>query len=90
MAEIGVYVCSHVFEDTRPVLLVAREDGDWQYLCGQPHPDDEEYHLIGVNHLVERDGSLRETFDLPDNYEAERATPDSPWVRVAIGTPPQP
>ena len=32
--EIPVYVCSHVFENVRPILLVVREGGDWQCLCG--------------------------------------------------------
>lgn len=69
--EVAAFVCSHVFENTRPVLLVAREHGDWMFLCGQGHPTDERYRVVGREHLLEGDPRLSETLDLPDNAEAE-------------------
>lgn len=42
------------------------------------------YHLVGINHLVERDDTLRELRDLPNNFEAERESVESPWVRSRI------
>lgn len=78
--EVHCYVCSHVFEDIRPVLLVAREDGDWMFLCGSPHAENEEYHLVGVGHLFDRDRSLEQLRDLPENHEAERADVGGQWV----------
>ena len=54
---LGVYVCSHVFEGTRPILYVCRADGDWQFLCGgDDHSDD--VHFVGVGHLTESDPTL--------------------------------
>lgn len=81
MTEIHCYVCSHIFADFRPVLLVARESGDWMFLCGDTHDNDESYHLVGISHLVERDSTLRDLVDLPDNFQAERSSAGEPWVR---------
>lgn len=80
MAELRAIVCSHVFDDVLPVLLVAREDGEWLFLCGGMHDDDHRFHVIGVNHLLERDPSLRSLPSLAEQHEAERATPNAPWT----------
>ena len=79
--ELAAFVCSHVFRDTHPVLLVARENGDWMYLCGQAHDAQEKCHVIGAEHLVERDPTLKEIQDLPDNSEAERLSVGANWAR---------
>lgn len=79
--ETAAFICSHIFNDTRPVLLVARDHGDWMYLCGESHGPDEEYQVVGREHLVERDGTLHETLDLPDEMEAEREIVGGPWAR---------
>jgi hypothetical protein len=79
--ETAVFVCSHVFGGTRPVLLVAREAGDWMYLCGQSHDANDLPRVIGANHLLDRDASLRTLADLPDNMEAERESVTAPWER---------
>lgn len=83
MMEVECYVCSHVFADVRPVLLVAREDGDWMFMCGDEHPADENYHLVGMNHLLERDSSLKAVLTLGKNAQAERTDEHSPWRRSA-------
>lgn len=82
MTEIAAYVCSHVFNNTRPVLLVSRAGGDWQCLCGGQHDADELPKIVGLNHLVERDESLREVMNLPSEWEAERASISDPWIRT--------
>jgi hypothetical protein len=51
------------------------------HLCGQAHEEDEEYHVVGVEHLLERDPTLREVLDLPTNNEAERAAVGMAWSR---------
>lgn len=84
--ELATFVCSHVFERSRDVLLVAREEGDWMFLCGSDHPPDEQFHVVGLNHLVERDEDLSEVLDLADNSEAERAARGAPWTRRALST----
>jgi len=82
--ETAAFVCSHVFDDTSPVLLVVREEGDWMFLCGAEHPPDEEYRVVGINHLTSRDSLLCEVIDLPDNSEAERAEVGAPWIRTSL------
>lgn len=82
--EIPAYVCSHVFENTRPVLLVSRAGGDWQCLCGGDHDSDEVPNVVGLNHLMERDSTLAELQDLPDEWEAERASAGDAWTRTRI------
>jgi hypothetical protein len=82
------YVCIHVFENTRPVLLVSRADGDWCFLCGQDHEDNaSSYRVVGIGHLFERDPSLLDLVDLPVDFEAERAKPGEPWIRTACDQP---
>jgi hypothetical protein len=54
------------------------------YLCGKPHGDDEKYHVIGREHLIERDPTLSATLDLPDQFEAERGRIGEPWVRRTL------
>jgi hypothetical protein len=83
--EVGVYVCFHIFENSRPILLVSRAGGDWQCLCGGQHRSTEVPHLVGFNHLIERDPTLEQLKDLPKDWEAERAAIDKEWIR----TPPK-
>ena len=80
--ELAAYVCSHVFENTRPILLVSRAGGDWQCLCGGKHDPDEVPYVIGLNHLIERDPTLSELQDLSAEWEAERANVGDTWVRT--------
>ena len=82
--EMPVYVCSHVFANTRPVLLVSRAGGDWQCLCGGEHDSSEVPHVVGLNHLVERDSTLAELQDLPGDWEAERGNVGDAWIRARI------
>ena len=84
MTEEAAYVCSHIFDDAQPVLLVAREDGEWMFLCGALHDDEEQYHVVGMNHLLARDLTLREVLDLPDNWEAQRRRVGDTWSREPL------
>ena len=77
------YVCNHVFDHSRPVLLVSRADGDWCFLCGGTHEDyASAYKVVGIGHVIEADQTLFELQDLPADWEAERESRDSAWVRV--------
>ncbi len=82
--ELAAYVCSHVFDNTRPILLVSRASGDWQCLCGGEHDSGEVPYVVGLNHLIERDSTLVELQDLPDEWEAERASPREAWIRTRV------
>ena len=85
MAERPACVCSQVFENTRPVLLLVTEDGDLQFMCGQLHAPGDLPHVVGLDHLLERDPSLAEILQLPSGWEAERSSPEQPWVRRRLG-----
>jgi uncharacterized protein YegJ (DUF2314 family) len=79
------YVCIHVFDRTRPVLYVTREDGDWCALCGDSHPDDASaYRVVHLGHVLEQDPTLTELLDLSPNEEAERDEVGGPWVRTIV------
>ena len=82
--EIATFICSHVFDATHPVLLVAREQGDWMFLCGGMHYADNEYHVAGRNHLLEGDATLDQILDLDNGWEAEREFVGGPWTRRII------
>jgi hypothetical protein len=76
---LGILICSHVFQKTRPVLLVSRPNSDLQLLCGDVHKD--RPHGVCIGHLLERDPSLHEVVDLPIGWEAERKGQGGPWIR---------
>lgn len=72
-------VCEDVLCDTKPIFFVCHEiDGGWQFLCGSLHQG-ETPKLIGIEHLLERDASLRDTLKLPLGWDAERADTSSAW-----------
>jgi len=82
MVERAALVCEHVFDASRPVLLVSHEGGDWQFLCGGgDHGSWETARVVGINHLFDRDPSLRALLDLPVGWDAERAKVGEAWAR---------
>jgi len=84
--DFGVYCCPHVFDSTRPVLLVVRDpDGDWQFLCGK-RDDTQDCHLIGVGHLLQRDLSLGAMADLDVASGAERENQRGEWKYFRLKT----
>jgi hypothetical protein len=76
----GAFICPHIFDNTRPILLVIHEEGDWQCLCGLSDHN-EIGRLVGIGHLVKRDPSIDEVSDLPDGWEAERKWQNEAWIR---------
>lgn len=79
------YLCVHVFEGSRPVLLVSRPDGDWCFLCGEGHPENaSSYRVVGIGYVFENDPSLSSLRDLAPDWEAERETVGKPWIRTRI------
>lgn len=81
------YVCIHVFDHERPVLLVSREDGDWSLLCGDYHEDDASaYRVVGIGHVIESDPTLEEILDLEPDFEAERPSLGERWTIRSIAS----
>lgn len=81
------YVCIEVANHERPVLLVARDDGDgdWCFLCGDEHEGTDWARVVGIGHLTDHDPSLAEVLDLVAGEEAERSTLGGVWVRAPYG-----
>lgn len=79
------YVCVHVFNNERPVLLVTRPEGDWCFLCGDGHEQTaSSIRVVGIGHVLERDKTLFETLDLLPDWDAERTSVGQPWQRQPI------
>jgi hypothetical protein len=78
---LPAFICSHVFRNERPILLVAHnKNGDWQFLCGEAdHSDGDIPHIVGVGHVLDRDPSLEELRNLPLGWSAERQDAKSQW-----------
>lgn len=81
--EKAAFTCRHILDGTRPILLVARADGDWQFLCGFQHVASEG-RVIGLDHPFEIDPTIRELADLRPQWEAERSAVGAPWRRTRI------
>ena len=83
--DYGVFFCEHIFENSRPILLVIRDfDGHWQFLCDQGDDSEDGCHHVGVYHLIERDPSLAETANLEIGQGVERSNPTSPWKKFNL------
>ncbi len=77
------YVCLEIFNNEKPIKLVAHEDGAWEVLCGDVHPQDAAFcRVVGIGHLLDRDPTLYDVMDLPDHWEAERSEVGAPWIRT--------
>jgi hypothetical protein len=84
--EQAAFICQHVFDDERPVLLVCHTDrGDWQFLCGALHAG-EGPRVVGINHLFERDEALATLKDLPNGWCGERSHQGADFVREPIAS----
>lgn len=82
---LGVYCCGHIFRRERPIKLIVRQEGDWQFLCGgADHHDPKEPYHVSLGVMLEYDSSLHELADLPAEWEAEREGPHKPWVRTKL------
>jgi hypothetical protein len=81
MPHEAVYVCEHVFAGSHPIAFVSRVGGEWQFLCGGGHENDEIPRVVGLEHIISHDSSVLELYDLPVGWEAERESPYGPWKR---------
>jgi hypothetical protein len=84
-SNLGVVICSHVLDVSRPILLVAHDVDGWNFACGQrDHGGADDFHVVGVGHLGNRDPSVNECADLPVGFIAERTSVGSPWIRQEL------
>jgi len=85
-SNLRVFVCRHVFENSRSVNYVVHEDGDFSFLCGESdHKQSaEDFFAVGLGHIIERDSSLRQIGSIPDSHGAERNA-DGKWFVDKLG-----
>ena len=76
---IAVFVCTHVFEHTKPVLYVCRDGHELQFLCGELHKSDELPLVVGLRHIITNDDSISNIVNLEDGFEAERDFTGCAW-----------
>lgn len=74
-------VCCHVLDKEKPILYASHdeEDGIWQFLCGEPH-DNDEARLIALEEAFEIDNSIGELKDMYYGYCATRESRESSWI----------
>lgn len=77
------FVCVDVYPGGKDILLVSREHGDWIFLCGSAHPERlDQFQMIGMSHLLDRDPTLRQVLNLGRDQSAERDEPGGRWRRL--------
>ncbi|MFD1148987.1 hypothetical protein [Saccharothrix hoggarensis] len=78
--ETGVFTSHHVLDGTPVMRVYHDEDGDWQFM---PLLDvsEEDGRLVGIDHLLAADPTLRELLDLPMGWYAFRDSVDEAWSR---------
>jgi hypothetical protein len=80
--ETTVFVCSHILDESHPILLVSRM-GEIGNVFAEANTSPREVpFVVGLNHLLDRDRTLIELQDLPQGWEAERAAVGKPWMRT--------
>jgi hypothetical protein len=81
--ELAAFICEHVFERTRPILLAVHDDdGDWQFMCGYEHTAPP--RVVGLHHITDADRTVRAVMDMPLGWLAEREAAGTPWTRMRI------
>ena len=65
-----------------PILLVTHDadDGSWQFLCGTTS-DPTDARVVGLGRMYARDATLGALADLPEGWQASRASAEGPWER---------
>lgn len=77
-----VFISKAIQEGTEWITFVTHDlsDGAWQIL-GETGIEDGGPELACLHHMVEKDPTLIELFDLPKGWLAEREVPGKPWER---------
>ena len=80
----GVYTTRQVMQDNYPIFTVHHEqDRDWQFLCGTTY-EYEDLVVVCLEHIVEKDPSVNELYDLPYGWMAFREKPGDNWEREEL------
>ena len=76
----AAFVCQHV-ADGAAILEAAHDaDGDWQFLCGGDHGEDELPVVWCLEHVAAQDPSVNELADIPIDHSAFRDDDATAWT----------
>ena len=80
------FVCDHVLKRERPILYASheKEDGAWQFLCGQNDHDVANAKIISLKQATEIDPTINDLHEMPLGVGAERQTVESSWKPFKI------
>jgi hypothetical protein len=80
------FVCDHVFNRERPVLYAAheKEDGSWQFLCGQVDHAEGNIKIISLREATEIDFTINDLCELPLGVGAERRNTEDQWTSFLL------
>lgn len=75
------FVCDHVMHRQRPILFVTheKEDGYWQFLCGQMDHTDANIKIISLRQATDIDQSINDLYEMPLGIGAERKSVQDKW-----------
>lgn len=82
------FVCEHVLNKTRPILLVTHDDDGeyeyWQFLCGETDHGKAGVKITSMRKATEIDPSVNDLHDMPVGVRADRKSVKSPWQPYSI------
>lgn len=76
------FVCDHVFRKKRQILYVThdKDDGSWQFLCGQSDHTDANAKVISLKEATKIDKTINDLYELPLGAGAERKSIQDIWI----------
>ena len=76
------FVCDHVLSKQRPILYVAhdKEDGSWQFLCGQDDHTEANAKIISLKNATVIDTTINDLYEMPLGVGAERKSIKDKWT----------
>jgi len=78
--DTAVITTRYVIKSQSPILYVFHfEDGNWQFNSRESSLNDEDYMVISLREILEKDESLQELETLPPGFEATRLSKTQPW-----------
>jgi hypothetical protein len=79
---VAVLTTKHIMREGLPVLFVTHDedDGSWQFHYGGSVSGSDAM-IVGLAEVLKLHPELAELSDLPYGWQAERESPEHPWIR---------
>ncbi len=82
------FVCEHVLNKTRPILLVTHDEDTeyeyWQFLCGETDHGNGSIKITSMRKATEIDPTINELHELKLGVSADRKNIAAPWERFKV------